>query len=107
MTVLYYADGQIRDEVYVYGSFLQSAMYRAGVTCSDCHNPHSLALHTGNAPNDVCGAVPCASDIRDADRAFRARAGIGRLRRLPYAGNDVHGRRPSARPQFSRPDGPT
>ena len=51
---LYYADGQIRDEVYVYGSFLQSAMYRAGVTCSDCHNPHSLALHTGPRPEDVC-----------------------------------------------------
>ncbi|MDH3265734.1 MAG: cytochrome c family protein, partial [Gammaproteobacteria bacterium] len=28
---LYYADGQIRDEVYVYGSFLQSRMYAAGV----------------------------------------------------------------------------
>ncbi|NCF29501.1 MAG: tetratricopeptide repeat protein [Gammaproteobacteria bacterium] len=41
---LYHADGQIKDEVYVYGSFLQSKMYRAGVTCSDCHNPHSLKL---------------------------------------------------------------
>ena len=39
---LYFSDGQIRDEVYVYGSFLQSRMYQAGVTCSDCHNPHSL-----------------------------------------------------------------
>jgi len=38
---LYYDDGQIRDEVYVYGSFLQSGMARAGVTCSDCHDPHS------------------------------------------------------------------
>ncbi len=41
---LYYADGQIEDEVYVYGSFLQSKMYQQGVTCSDCHNPHSLEL---------------------------------------------------------------
>ena len=41
---LYYPDGQIRDEVYVYGSFLQSKMYQAGVICSDCHNPHTLAL---------------------------------------------------------------
>src|SRR5262245_29333739 len=39
---LYYADGQILGEVYEYGSFLQSRMYRAGVTCSDCHDPHSL-----------------------------------------------------------------
>lgn len=41
---LYYADGQILDEVYVYGSFVQSRMYQAGVTCSDCHEPHSLKL---------------------------------------------------------------
>jgi Flp pilus assembly protein TadD len=50
---LYFADGQIDGEVYEYGSFLQSAMYRAGVTCSDCHDPHSLKLRAeGNA---VCG----------------------------------------------------
>jgi predicted CXXCH cytochrome family protein len=47
---LYHADGQILEEVYVYGSFLQSKMYRAGVGCSDCHNPHSLKLRRpGNA----------------------------------------------------------
>ncbi len=51
---MYHADGQIQDEVYVYGSFLQSRMYRAGVTCSDCHNPHSLELKTGSDPNAVC-----------------------------------------------------
>jgi len=39
---LYEPDGQIKDEVYVYGSFVQSKMYEAGVTCSDCHNSHSL-----------------------------------------------------------------
>ena len=38
---LYHADGQIRDEVYVYGSFLQSKMYAQGVRCSDCHDPHT------------------------------------------------------------------
>ncbi len=52
--VLYYADGQIREEVYVYGSFLQSRMYQAGVSCSDCHDPHSGALRTGSNPNDIC-----------------------------------------------------
>jgi predicted CXXCH cytochrome family protein len=41
---LYHADGQIQDEVYVYGSFIQSKMYQRGVTCSNCHNPHSLEL---------------------------------------------------------------
>jgi len=39
----YHADGQILDEVYVYGSFLQSKMYAKGVTCNDCHDPHSGA----------------------------------------------------------------
>lgn len=41
---LYHADGQMLDEVFVHGSFLQSRMHQAGVTCSDCHDPHSLEL---------------------------------------------------------------
>ena len=51
---LYFADGQILDEVFVYGSFLQSRMYAAGVTCTDCHDPHSNQLVTGDDPNAVC-----------------------------------------------------
>jgi predicted CXXCH cytochrome family protein len=48
----YSADGQMRDEVYNYGSFKQSKMFAKGVTCSDCHEPHSAALR---APGDgVC-----------------------------------------------------
>ncbi len=47
---LYHADGQILEEVYEYGSFLQSRMHAAGVRCSDCHDPHSLRLRAeGNA----------------------------------------------------------
>jgi predicted CXXCH cytochrome family protein len=47
---LYQADGQILEEVYEYGSFLQSRMYAKGVRCSDCHDPHSLRLRgEGNA----------------------------------------------------------
>ncbi len=41
---LYYPDGQMLDEVYVWGSFLQSKMHDAGVTCSDCHDPHAADL---------------------------------------------------------------
>lgn len=41
---LYHPDGQILDEVYVYGSFTQSKMYQNNVTCTNCHNPHSLKL---------------------------------------------------------------
>jgi predicted CXXCH cytochrome family protein len=48
--ILYFDDGQIKDEVYVYGSFLQSRMHAAGVVCSDCHDGHSGNLLTdGNA----------------------------------------------------------
>src|SRR3546814_17083035 len=49
---LYYPDGQIKGEVFEYGSFLQSRMYRAGVTCSNCHNPHSGTLRAEG--NGVC-----------------------------------------------------
>lgn len=52
---LYYPDGKIKDEVYVYGSFKQSRMYQAGVTCSDCHNPHTLKLKAeGDAVCQQC-----------------------------------------------------
>ena len=34
----------MQDEVYNYGSFKQSKMFAAGVTCSDCHDPHSDKL---------------------------------------------------------------
>ncbi|WP_417450161.1 tetratricopeptide repeat protein [Kordiimonas sp.] len=52
---LYFADGQIRDEVYVWGSFLQSKMYASGVTCSDCHDSHSLQPKAqGNALCTQC-----------------------------------------------------
>ena len=52
---LYHADGQILEEVFVYGSFLESKMHAAGVTCSDCHDPHSARLWTeGNALCTSC-----------------------------------------------------
>lgn len=55
---LYHSDGQILDEVYVYGSFLQSRMYDKGVRCSDCHEPHSASLKA--AGNAIC--TQCHSD---------------------------------------------
>ncbi len=44
---LYYADGQQQDEVYVWGSFLQSRMYAQGVRCTDCHDAHGLDAQGG------------------------------------------------------------
>lgn len=49
---LYYPDGQILEEVYVYGSFVQSKMYQHGVRCSDCHDIHSLKPH--KEKNQLC-----------------------------------------------------
>jgi len=50
---LYTADGQMQDEVYNYGSFLQSKMFHEGVTCSDCHEPHTQKLR--QSKEEVCG----------------------------------------------------
>jgi tetratricopeptide (TPR) repeat protein len=49
---LYFPDGQILEEVYVYGSFTQSKMYHRDVRCSDCHDVHSAKpIKEGN---DLC-----------------------------------------------------
>lgn len=62
---LYYPDGQILEEVYVYGSYSQSKMYMHGVRCSDCHDPHSLQLH--KVKNELC--VQChRREIYDTER---------------------------------------
>jgi len=49
---LYYPDGQILDEVYEYGSFVQSKMFQNNVRCSDCHDVHRLTLLKEG--NDLC-----------------------------------------------------
>lgn len=49
---LYFPDGQIRDEVFEFGSFSQSRMAQAGVTCLDCHDSHSGKLRRPG--NEVC-----------------------------------------------------
>jgi len=41
---LYFEDGRIDGEVFEYGSFAQSAMHAAGVSCGNCHEPHSARL---------------------------------------------------------------
>ena len=65
---LYHPDGQIEDEVYVWGSFVQSKMYHKGVTCSDCHDPHSLDL---KAPGDaLCTQCHLASTYQAAAHHF-------------------------------------
>jgi predicted CXXCH cytochrome family protein len=68
----YYADGQIREEVYVWGSFRQSVMYQRGVTCMDCHEPHALKLRAED--NSLCTRCHNAS-VFDAEQHHFHRAG--------------------------------
>ena len=66
---LYHADGQQLDEVFVGGSFRQSKMYRMGVSCSNCHDPHSAKPRLqGNALCLQCHQTP-------ANPAFPSAAG--------------------------------
>jgi len=51
-TDIYHVDGQVRDENYVFSSFLSSRMHHAGVRCGDCHEPHSNKLIL--ADNTLC-----------------------------------------------------
>ncbi|WOH39453.1 multiheme c-type cytochrome [Thalassotalea fonticola] len=59
---MYHVDGQIKEEVYVYGSFLQSKMYANGVNCIDCHDQHTMKIKIPD--NGLC--LQChASDVFD------------------------------------------
>lgn len=62
---LFYVDGQMRDEVFNHGSFLQSRMFSKGVSCSDCHDPHTQKLKAeGNAVCTQCHQ-PARYEARD------------------------------------------
>ncbi len=72
---LYYPDGQQRDEVYNWGSFLTSRMYAKGVTCGDCHEPHGGKLRAeGNA---VCAQCHLASKYDAPTHHFHAQGTPG------------------------------
>jgi tetratricopeptide (TPR) repeat protein len=70
---LYHADGQVLDEVFEYGSFTQSKMHQAGVTCSDCHDPHSTRLLRGPG-NATCARCHLPATF-DAPSHHRHQAG--------------------------------
>ncbi|NOR71352.1 MAG: hypothetical protein GQ532_16930 [Methylomarinum sp.] len=72
---LYYPDGKIKDEVYVYGSFMQSRMYQAGVTCTDCHNPHTLERKA--AGDQVCQQCHLAEDYASNKHHFHNNESTG------------------------------
>jgi len=72
---LYYPDGQIREEVYTWGSFLQSRMYSAGVTCSDCHEPHGGKLRAPGA--QVCARCHASGQYATTDHHLHKPDGSG------------------------------
>ena len=70
---LYFADGQIEDEVYVYGSFTQSKMYRHDVRCSDCHDAHTIKLVKEG--NELCLQCHRAAQYDSKDHHFHKQEG--------------------------------
>ncbi len=78
----WYPDGQVKDEDYEFVSFLSSKMHQDGVTCLDCHNPHT-SKNTLQG-NDLCmrchtGGFPKAPKIDIAEHTHHLRASAGSL----------------------------
>ena len=73
--VRYFPDGQIREEVFVLGSFLQSRMHVRGVRCGNCHEPHSGDLRLPG--NGVCAQCHRADayDVRGHHKHTAGRPG--------------------------------
>jgi Flp pilus assembly protein TadD len=72
---LYWPDGQQRDEVYGWASFLESRMHAAGVTCSDCHEPHDQKLRAPG--NQVCAQCHAPARYNTAAHHFHRPDGRG------------------------------
>ncbi len=120
------ANGQMRDdeETYNYAAFKQSKMFAKGVTCSDCHDPHSATLrapgrgvclqcHTADkyqsaahSHHDVNSKVTCISCHMPArkymvvdrrhDHSFRVpRPDLSMKLGTPNACNDCHRDKPA------------
>ncbi len=51
---IYYADGQVLGENFMYGSFMMSRQHLAGVVCADCHDAHSLKFAAVPYNNKLC-----------------------------------------------------
>ena len=70
----YHPDGQIRDveEPYNYAPFKQGRMFAAGVTCGDCHEPHSAKLRASG--DSVC--LQCHAVDKFASTKHRHHAGV-------------------------------
>ena len=71
----YFIDGQILEEVYVYGSFTQSEMYMKDVICSDCHDSHSIEFKFED--NALCTQCHLTDEYDTYDHHFHKYKGEG------------------------------
>lgn len=62
----FYPDGQIRDENFEYNSFMMSRMGHQGITCLDCHDPHSYKLKLPVQGNALCLSCHLAPGQKNA-----------------------------------------
>lgn len=69
----YYKDGQILNEDYVFGSFVQSKMFMNDVQCNDCHNVHSGKLVLNG--NDLCLQCHRADEYNTYNHHFHKQKG--------------------------------
>ena len=94
--ITYHADGQIRDveEPYNYTPFKQGRMFAAGVTCSDCHEPHSAKLRISG--EGVC--LQCHASDKYADVKHRQHATVDPAPMLAASIDEKRRPGPSLRP---------
>jgi predicted CXXCH cytochrome family protein len=72
---LYHADGQILDEVYEAGSFLQSRMHANQVSCTNCHDPHTDRVRLDG--NGLCTQCHAAATFDAREHFFHAPGSAG------------------------------
>lgn len=87
---LYHVDGKIKDEVFEYGSFVQSKMFMKGLNCVDCHDPHSGKTRLPD--NRLCVSCHNASAP-----AARPGVDVSGLKKKNYDSTEHHGHTPGAK----------
>ena len=75
---------------------------RAGVTCSDCHDPHALELAGRRQRASARRATTPENYDTPAHHHHAPGSAARALRRLPHARAHLHGGRPAPRPQLPR-----
>lgn len=65
---IYYPDGKVRDENFMFSSFMMCRQYQAGLTCLDCHDRHALKTVRPVDKNELClnCHAPAARNFKNA-----------------------------------------